>query len=63
MNEYFTYLTKELHERMSMLSEAMARGQCANIEEYRFVVGQFRGLEAACAIIKDLNDKLENTDE
>jgi hypothetical protein len=63
MNEYFAYLTKEFQERMTMLSEAMARGQCASIEDYKFAVGQFRGLEAACAIVKDLNDKLENTDE
>jgi hypothetical protein len=63
MNEYFDYLLKEFHERMTMLSEAMSRGQCASIEEYRFAVGQFRGLEAACAIVKDLNDRLENTDE
>jgi hypothetical protein len=63
MNEYFARLINEIQERMTMLSEAMARGQCATIEDYKFTVGQFRGLEAACAIVKDLNDRLENADE
>jgi hypothetical protein len=63
MNEYLTHLTNEFQERMNMLSEAMIRGQCPDMEAYRFAVGQFRGLETACAIVKDLNDKLENTDE
>lgn len=63
MNEYFQYLTSEFEDRMKMLSDAVARGQCQTFEEYRFACGQLRGLEVACAVIKDLADKLESSDE
>lgn len=63
MNEYLSLLIKEFHERMEGLSTAMIRGQCADMEAYKFAVGQFRGLEVACSIVKDLNDRLENADE
>jgi hypothetical protein len=56
------YLQKELAERMQMLTDAASRGQCASFEEYKYTCGQLRGLEAACAIIKDLKDRLENSD-
>ena len=61
--DYLDYLLKELTERMSLLGEATSRGQCASFEEYKFTCGQLRGLEAACAIIKDLKDRLENSDD
>ena len=61
--DYLDYLLKEFTERMSLLGEATSRGQCASFEEYKFTCGQLRGLEAACAIIKDLKDRLENSDD
>lgn len=63
MDRNLEYLLKEFQERMQMLTEAVARGNCKDIEEYRFVCGQLRGLEAACAIVKDLEQRLENSDE
>lgn len=57
------YLLKEITERMTMLSDAASRGQCATFEEYKYTCGQLRGLEAACAIIKDLKTRLENSDD
>lgn len=63
MDKTLGYLMGEFQERMQMLTEAVARGNCKDIEEYRFVCGQLRGLEAACAIVKDLEQKLENSDE
>jgi hypothetical protein len=48
---------------MEMLSEALIRGNCPTIEEYRYICGQLRGLEAACGIITDLKKRLENSDE
>lgn len=57
------YLLKEFTERMTMLSDAMAHGQCATLEEYKYTCGQFRGLEAACAIVKDLEQRLERYDD
>lgn len=63
MDKNLEYLLDQYKDRMQMLSEAISRGNCKDIEEYRFVCGQLRGLEAACAVIQDLNDRLENTDE
>lgn len=62
MSEQLEYLLKEYRERMLMVSDAVARGQCTNYDEYKFACGQLRGLEAACAVIKDLADRLESSD-
>lgn len=57
------YLLDQYKDRMAMLSEALARGMCADYQEYKFTCGQLRGLEAACAVIKDLKERLETSDE
>jgi hypothetical protein len=59
----FDYLLSQYKERMDMLSEAMARGMCVSFEEYKFTCGQLRGLESACAVIKDLQERMETMDE
>lgn len=53
----------ELQDRMEMLSQALIQGKCPTIEEYRYMCGQLRGLEAACGVIEDLKKRLENSDE
>ena len=63
MDKTLEYLLKEYKERMAMLTEAIARGNCKDFEEYRFVCGQLRGLEAACAVIEDLTNRLEKSDD
>lgn len=63
MDNTLDYLMDEYKERMEMLSQAMSRGMCTSYEEYKFTCGQLRGLEAACAVIKDLKERLENSDE
>ena len=52
-------LLQEYKDRMNMLSEALIRGNCPTIEEYRYICGQLRGLEAACATIVDLKKRTE----
>lgn len=61
----FEYLLMEYKDRMNMLTEALTRNNVANIEDYRYICGQLRGLEAACAIIVDLQKKQieEDADE
>jgi hypothetical protein len=59
----FDYLLSQYKERMDMLSQAMSRGMCTSYEEYKFTCGQLRGLEAACAVIKDLQERMETMDE
>lgn len=63
MDKTLNYLLDEYKDRVMMLTEAMARGNCKDFEEYKYVCGQLRGLEAACAVIQDLNDRLESSDE
>jgi hypothetical protein len=63
MDKTLEYLLREYNERTAMLTEAVARGNCATFEEYKYVCGQLRGLEAACAVIKDLTDRLETSDD
>lgn len=63
MDSTLEYLLREYKERMSMLSDAMARGMCTSFEEYKFTCGQLRGLESACAVIKDLEERMETLDE
>ena len=59
----YDVLLAEYKDRMDMLSEALFRGNCPTIEEYRYICGQLRGLEAASGIIVDLKQRLENLDE
>jgi hypothetical protein len=63
MDKNLEYLLNEYKERMSMLQEAVHRGNCKDFEEYKYVCGQLRGLEAACLIITDLAKRLENADD
>ena len=63
MDKNLEYLLKEYKDRMEMLQEAVHRGNCTNFEEYKYVCGQLRGLEAACVVIQDLKERLENSDD
>jgi len=60
--DYLDFLLKEYKERMAYLTDGLARGNMPSMEEYRYVCGQLRGLEAACGVIKDLKKRLENSD-
>ena len=63
MGDYFDYLLNEYKERMKFLGDSLARNNVSNIEEYRYVCGQIRGLEAACLTITDLKKRLEHSDD
>ena len=63
MTDKLEFLLKEYQDRMTMLSEALARGNCTSYEEYKYICGQLRGLEAACGIIIDLKQKMEHSDD
>jgi hypothetical protein len=58
-NKIFEVLLIEIMDRIEMLSTALVKGSCPTIEEYRYICGQLRGLESACGIIKDLQQKQE----
>ena len=56
------YLLNEFVGKMEYLKDGLARGNLTSFEDYKYVCGQLRGLEAACGTIKDLKDRLENSD-
>jgi hypothetical protein len=60
--DYLEYLLKEYIDRMDFLKGGLAQGNIPTMEEYRYVCGQIRGLEAACATIQDLKQRTENSD-
>lgn len=47
---------------MDFLKGGLAQGNIPTMEEYRYICGQIRGLEAACATIQDLKQRMENSD-
>jgi hypothetical protein len=57
------YLLKEYTDRISYLTGGLAQGNIPTIEEYRYVCGQIRGLEAACGTIEDLKRRMESSDD
>ena len=63
MDRNLDYLLDEYKERLDLLKQAVAAGTCQSFEEYKYVCGQLRGLESACAVIVDLKQRLENSDE
>ena len=60
--DYLEYLLKEYIDRMDFLKGGLAQGNIPTIEEYRYICGQIRGLEAACGTIQDLKQRMENSD-
>ena len=56
-------LLEKYKERIDLLQDAIARGGCATFDEYKYSCGQLRGLEAACLVVTDLKQSMENSDE
>jgi len=62
MDKNLEYLLGEYKDRMDYLAQSLAQGSVATIEEYRYICGQIRGLESACAVIVDLKNRMEKSD-
>lgn len=62
MNE-LDYLLSEFRDRIDMLKQAAAAGNCTSFDEYKHTCGQIRGLESACMLITDLKKRLESSDD
>ena len=62
MTEY-EYLIKEFREYIDTQVQALSTGRAQSIEEYRQIVGTIRGLEFAIQTVKDLVQRMENSDE
>lgn len=62
MNEC-DYIVGKLEEKLTTLRKVVSDGKCPNFEEYKYVCGQIRGLEAACGTIMDLKNQAEKSDD
>jgi hypothetical protein len=56
----FTYMKKVIRDEMNVLADAMATGQCHNMEEYRQMVGKVEGLAWVERELIDLEEKIVN---
>ena len=61
MDKNLEFLINEYKDRMDYLAKTSAQGSVATIEEYRYICGQIRGLESACAVIIDLKNRMEKS--
>lgn len=60
MNPVLRLLREQITGDLTSLNDALTRNAVANIEEYRFVCGQIRGLRTADAYIDDLAKRMES---
>ena len=54
---------KELRERRSQLSDALANKAAKSFDEYQFICGEIRGLTAVEIYLVDLAKNLEHNDD
>lgn len=62
MTEY-QYLAQELQREIEARANAIADGSCKSYDQYQNAVGIIRGLALAVDLIKDREQKLEDSDE
>ena len=62
MTEY-QYLADELQKLIETRAQSIAAGNCQSYEEYKHTVGVIRGLTFAVDLIKDREQKLEDSNE
>lgn len=46
-------LLKDFEDRKQMLGDALLKGSAADFTEYKYIVGQLRGLEAAQLLVSE----------
>jgi hypothetical protein len=54
---------KELRERRTQLSDALANRAAKTFEEYQFICGEIRGLTAVETYLLDLAKRMEHEDD
>ncbi len=65
MNDYklLSYITKEIDKLRGDQESFLAGGGAKSFDEYRHVCGVIRGLTHAETIVKDLVQRMEQSDE
>ena len=56
-------LLKQVDEKVLQLQEHTASGGAASFEEYKAVCGEIKGLLTAKMYIKDLQQRMENSED
>jgi hypothetical protein len=56
-------LIKQVDEKVEQLKEALAIGSAKDYEEYRAICGEIKGLLTMKMFTKDLQQRMENSDE
>lgn len=56
-------LLKQCREKRESLTGALEDGSAKDYAEYRAICGEIRGLSYAESLIKDLANRLENSDD
>jgi hypothetical protein len=54
---------KELRERRTQLSDALANRSARTFDEYQFICGEIRGLTAVETYLLDLAKRMEHEDD
>ena len=62
MNEY-QFLAQELEKEIEARADAIADGSCKTYDQYQNAVGVIHGLALAVNLIKDREQKLEDSNE
>lgn len=59
----FEHLTAQINEHIAGIEEALVSGRLTSYEEYKRLCGEIRGLLTARDLIKDLRNRMENSDD
>ena len=57
------YLTKQIHDEQSRITEALAEGKAKDFTQYREMCGVLRGLTIAHNLVAELAERIEESDE
>ena len=60
---YEEAILRELRAKLDSLKEALCNGQAKDYAEYKYMVGEIRGLSFACNVTTDLADKIRKADD
>jgi len=59
----FEVITFQINEQIQNVNEAITSGRPDTFDEYKRLCGEVRGLLFARDIVKDLKNKMENSDD
>ena len=63
IDKYLQLLSSRIEDRVLQLQEALADGNAQDFASYKHMCGEVKGLLSVRAYIKDLQERLTNTDD